>query len=92
MGSHGSRHRHHAASQNSRRVFVALGSNIGDSVKHIETACRLIDDDHDMRIVDTSCLYRTKAMYVENQDDFVNGACEVVLSPVQYTPRCANMP
>lgn len=30
-----------------------------------------------MRIVDTSCLYVTKPMYVEDQADFVNGACEV---------------
>ncbi|QIX01220.1 hypothetical protein AMS68_006737 [Peltaster fructicola] len=33
-----------------------------------------------MRIVDTSCLYRTKPMYVEDQNDFVNGACELETS------------
>lgn len=60
-----------------RGVVIALGSNMGDRVAEIERACRAIDADPDMRIVDTSCLYETDAMYVEDQDRFVNGACEV---------------
>lgn len=60
-----------------RGVVIALGSNMGDRVAEIERACREIDADPDMRIVDTSCLYETDAMYVEDQDRFINGACEV---------------
>lgn len=63
--------------KSARNVFVALGSNVGDSVRNIEQACHLIDQSGSMRVVDTSCLYRTTPMYVENQADFVNGACEV---------------
>lgn len=60
-----------------RGVFVALGSNVGNRIEEIEKACRAIDEDPDMRIVDTSFLYETKPMYVEDQERFVNGACEV---------------
>lgn len=60
-----------------RGVVVALGSNVGNRIEEIEKACRAIDADPDMRIVDTSFLYETKPMYVEDQERFVNGACEV---------------
>jgi 2-amino-4-hydroxy-6-hydroxymethyldihydropteridine diphosphokinase/dihydropteroate synthase len=67
--------------QMQRGVVVALGSNVGNRVEEIEKACRAIDADPDMRIVDTSFLYETKPMYVEDQERFVNGACEVSGSP-----------
>jgi hypothetical protein len=60
-----------------RGVVIALGSNVGNRIEEIEKACRAIDADPDMRIVDTSFLYETKPMYVEDQETFVNGACEV---------------
>lgn len=60
-----------------RGVVIALGSNLGNRIEEIEKACRAIDADPDMRIVDTSFLYETKPMYVEDQGEFVNGACEV---------------
>lgn len=60
-----------------RGVVVALGSNVGNKIEEIEKACRAIDEDPDMRIVATSCLYESEPMYVEDQDTFVNGACEV---------------
>jgi 2-amino-4-hydroxy-6-hydroxymethyldihydropteridine diphosphokinase len=60
-----------------RGVVVALGSNVGNRIEEIEKACRAIDADPDMRIVDTSFLYETKPMYVEDQERFLNGACEV---------------
>lgn len=64
-------------SQMQRGVVIALGSNLGNRIEEIEKACRAIDADPDMRIVDTSFLYETKPMYVEDQGEFVNGACEV---------------
>jgi hypothetical protein len=63
--------------QMQRGVVVALGSNVGNRIEEIEKACRAIDADPDMRIVDTSFLYETKPMYVEDQGSFINGACEV---------------
>jgi len=64
-------------SQMKRGVVVALGSNVGNRIEEIEKACCAIDADPDMRIVDTSFLYETKPMYVEDQERFMNGACEV---------------
>lgn len=59
------------------RAFIALGSNMGDRVAMIEQACREVDASNHVKIMRTSSLYETKAMYVLDQDNFVNGACEV---------------
>jgi hypothetical protein len=58
-------------------VYIALGSNLGDRLKNIEMACKLMDEDPDIHILQTSHLYETEPMYYENQDRFLNGACEV---------------
>nr|OQO21839.1 hypothetical protein B0A51_10303 [Rachicladosporium sp. CCFEE 5018] len=72
-----------------RGIVIALGSNIGDRIGEIEKACRAIDADPDMRIVDTSCLYESEPMYVEDQDRFINGVCEIetTLSPMDLLDR-----
>lgn len=59
-----------------RTVYVALGSNLGDRVAEIEKACRMMDE-RGLRVKRTSSLWETKAMYVEDQNHFINGACEV---------------
>lgn len=43
----------------------------------IEQACNAMESKGDIRILRTSSLWETKAMYVEDQGNFVNGACEV---------------
>ncbi|KAK5138165.1 hypothetical protein LTR08_004860 [Meristemomyces frigidus] len=58
-------------------VFIAFGSNMGDRLDAIEAACRAIDADDDMRIVQSSCMYETKPMYVEDQASFLNAVCEI---------------
>jgi 2-amino-4-hydroxy-6-hydroxymethyldihydropteridine diphosphokinase len=60
------------------RSYVALGSNMGDRVAMIEQACREMDATGDVKVLRTSSLYESKAMYVVDQDNFVNGACEVI--------------
>ena len=55
---------------------VALGSNIGDRVSHIESALQLMKK-RAINVVQTSPLYETKPMYYEDQNPFVNGVCEV---------------
>lgn len=59
------------------RAFIALGSNLGDRVAMIERACKEMDASGKMRVIRTSSLWETQAMYVLDQDKFVNGACEV---------------
>lgn len=60
------------------RAFIALGSNMGDSIAMIEQACKQMEATGYVKILRTSSLYETKAMYVLDQDNFVNGACEVI--------------
>lgn len=59
------------------RAYVALGSNLGDRVAEIEKACRQMEVGGQIKILRTSSLWETKAMYVVDQDKFVNGVCEV---------------
>jgi hypothetical protein len=60
-------------------VYIAFGSNMGNRIQNIEAACRLLDADPDIRLLRVSSLYDTEPMYVENQDRFLNGVCEVRL-------------
>ncbi|KAG8744536.1 trifunctional dihydropteroate synthetase [Ceratobasidium sp. 414] len=64
-------------------AILALGSNIGDRFGHIEKALKMLESEG-VKVLDTSFLYETKAMYHEDQDPFVNGACAIhtPLSPV----------
>jgi hypothetical protein len=66
------------------RAFIALGSNLGDRVVMIEEACRRMDSTKHIRILRTSSLWDTKAMYVVDQDRFVNGVCEVIYSLCKF--------
>lgn len=56
---------------------MALGSNMGDRVAMIEQACKEMETGGKIKVLRTSSLWETKAMYVVDQDMFVNGACEV---------------
>jgi 2-amino-4-hydroxy-6-hydroxymethyldihydropteridine diphosphokinase/dihydropteroate synthase len=69
-------------------AFIALGSNIGDRFRAIEDACISIDADDDMRIVETSPLYETAPMYVEDQGNFLNGVCKVCENQSWLFSRC----
>lgn len=42
----------------------------------IEKACRAMDR-RNIKVLRTSSLYETQAMYVEDQQNFINGVCEV---------------
>ena len=66
----------HSARQK-HTAYVALGSNLGDRIAMIEQACREMEAGGKIKILRTSSLWETKAMYVLDQDKFVNGACEV---------------
>jgi hypothetical protein len=69
----------HELSENDgrHRAFIGLGSNMGDRMKMIERACKLLEQSGEVSILRTSSLWETKAMYIENQADFLNGVCEV---------------
>lgn len=78
---------HCTTSPTNDSVYVALGSNVGDRLEAIEAACRAIDEDQDMRVLRTSALYETEPMYVEDQERFLNGVCEVSRTPASWDFR-----
>lgn len=64
-------------------VYIALGSNMGDSKALIEEAVRKLDEEKLIRVEKVSTLVRTKPYGVTDQPDFLNGAAKLmtVLSP-----------
>jgi len=58
-----------------KKAYIALGSNLGDRIGMIEKACNLMEE-KGIKIKRTSSLWETKPMYVLDQENFVNGACE----------------
>lgn len=65
------------------RAFLALGSNLGNRIEMIESAVRKMGD-RGLSVTRTSALYETKPMYLENQELFLNGACEVCSTNTSY--------
>lgn len=59
------------------KKYIAIGSNVGDRIEALESACQILNQDVDIHIAETSPLYETEPMYVEDQDRFLNGVCEV---------------
>jgi 2-amino-4-hydroxy-6-hydroxymethyldihydropteridine diphosphokinase/dihydropteroate synthase len=57
-------------------AYIALGSNLGDRIEMIEKACNEMSA-RGIKIKRTSSLWETEPMYVLDQGNFVNGACEV---------------
>ena len=65
------------------RALLALGSNLGNRVEMIESAVREMGD-RGLSVSRTSALYETQPMYLENQESFINGACEVCSTNLGY--------
>ena len=63
------------SSQN-RPAYIAFGSNVGNRIENIENACKALERSG-LPILRTSHLYETKPMYVEAQNNFINGVCEI---------------
>ena len=72
-----------------KRVYLALGSNLGDRQANIESALKLLDE-RSVRVRRVSSLYRTEPIGYIAQPWFVNCAAEVAtdLMPLQLLRRC----
>jgi 2-amino-4-hydroxy-6-hydroxymethyldihydropteridine diphosphokinase len=73
--------------------IVALGSNLGDKIRNIDTAIRLLTEDGDVRLVARSRNFATPPWGKTDQDWFVN-ACIAVsteLSPRELLVRCKDI-
>ncbi len=58
-------------------VYVALGSNIGDSVTIVEQAIDALGNITGCRVVGRSSLYRSEAVSDIPQDDFINAVVKL---------------
>jgi 2-amino-4-hydroxy-6-hydroxymethyldihydropteridine diphosphokinase len=61
---------------NEMTVHLALGSNLGDRQRNIETAYKLIEE-RVGRVTSSSAFYFSKPVGFASEHDFVNSACEV---------------
>lgn len=70
-------------------VYVALGSNLGDSAAHVRRALTELDSINDCRLTARSPLYRSAPMGPIRQGWYVNAAAEmqVALDPRELMTR-----
>ncbi len=54
------------------KVFLSIGSNVGDRLKNIQKTILLINNQLDIEISDKSNIYETKPMYNLQQEYFLN--------------------
>ncbi len=69
-------------------IFISLGSNLGNRKEYLEEAMSLISEK--CTIVKKSSIIETKAMYFENQPDFLNMVVliETKLQPLELLNFC----
>lgn len=67
------------------RVFIALGSNLGDKEQYIRDALTALDSHTGIRLKRTSTLIATAPYGGVEQEDFLNGAAEIetLLTPLE---------
>ena len=75
---------------NSNRVYLSLGGNLGDPSASMATALRLLDADDNTRVIAVSSLYRTPPWGKLDQPDFLNAAAEIstTLAPRALLDLC----
>ncbi len=54
------------------KVFIGIGSNVGDRLQNIKKAIELINENQECKVVKTSSIYESKAFGVKDQNDFLN--------------------
>ena len=75
------------------RVFISLGSNIGDRLAYIQQAVSLLSMTDKIKIVKSSSFYETEPWGNKNQNWFVNAAValDTELSPVELLKLCQSV-
>lgn len=61
------------------RVFISLGSNIGDREKNLRDAVERIGCHRSIEVTKVSSIYETEPMYIKNQDSFFNIVLEALV-------------
>jgi dihydropteroate synthase/2-amino-4-hydroxy-6-hydroxymethyldihydropteridine diphosphokinase len=71
------------------RVYVAVGSNLGNRFESIASSVDYLCSDKRVKLLRTSFLHETAPMYVTDQPSFLNGVLEVetLLDPLNLLKR-----
>lgn len=90
--AHGSSLLMDAETNGMHRAVIAVGSNLGDRIAHIENALDRMRS-NGLKILKLSRLYETQPMYYEEQDTFLNGAVliETELEPIALLDTLQNI-
>lgn len=54
------------------KVFIGLGSNLGDKIANIKKALKLLDQSEDIKVNQVASLYQTEPVGIRDQPWFVN--------------------
>ncbi len=75
------------------RVFLSLGSNIGDRLANIQQAVSMLSMSDDVSIVKSSSFYETEPWGNVNQNWFVNAAValDTNLAPLEFLKLCQSV-
>ncbi|MDR0879421.1 MAG: 2-amino-4-hydroxy-6-hydroxymethyldihydropteridine diphosphokinase [Clostridioides sp.] len=75
------------------RIVLGLGSNIGNRLENLQKAVEYIEECGDIRVVDRSKIYETKAWGYTDQADFLNLCVEVETDVDEYSllGRCQDI-
>ena len=75
------------------KVYLSLGSNMGDSAENLTTAIILIEADSKITLIKTSSYYKTKPVGGVVQDDFINCVIEIetTLNPIELLKVCQSV-
>jgi 2-amino-4-hydroxy-6-hydroxymethyldihydropteridine diphosphokinase len=60
--------------------YIAIGSNLGDSLETASAACRAVDQLADCQLLKQSCWYQSKAIGPGEQPDYINGVIRISTS------------
>lgn len=66
------------------RVYLGLGTNMGDRKAYLESACDILNNNEKIEITKKSKIYETKAWGYTEQSDFLNMCIELNTSLDKY--------
>lgn len=72
------------------KVFLSLGSNIGDRLNHLEEAIKMISEVENINLIAKSHVYETEPVGYLDQDLFMNAVVEIetILEPYDVLKHC----
>ena len=75
------------------RVFLSLGSNLGDRLSNIQQAVSTLSMSEKIKVIKTSSFYETEPWGNKDQNWFVNAAVAIdtIMEPIELLKYCQNI-